>query len=260
MKIQINMKVETNSWFDTMFDLVVGSTDVISKIKQQVAEVQYIPFSIQVMFDNLVLEDERRVSDYGIAEGATLHLSVDASKEILIQQLSNLLSTREMSCDELGLLYCYKYGVKANQALKILGCSGRLLDFIQEQKGFSWENGRVALAQNDKKNEAVSGGGDAKSQECLRDGGAEALASKMLEPAGCEASYVVAGTSQTQSTQDLPSNQAYMDLHDQIYSSHFCVKVARVLDEIVRYLSTCAFFEHRSHCERWFCRKRHHYC
>jgi len=45
-----------------------------------------------------------------------------------------------------------------------------------------------------------------------------------------------------------------------IYSSNFCVKVARVLDEIVRYLSTCVFLEHRSHCKRWFCQKRHHFC
>lgn len=49
-----------------------------------------------------------------------IKIVVDASEEKVAEQLESLLSFRELSFDELGLLYCYKHGVSPLQVLKVL--------------------------------------------------------------------------------------------------------------------------------------------
>ena len=43
-----------------------------------------------------------------------------------MKQLTELLKSRDLTCDELGLLYCYKHGVSTNQALKTIGIDAKL--------------------------------------------------------------------------------------------------------------------------------------
>jgi hypothetical protein len=67
----------------------------------------------------------------------------------LAQQLSGLLQARDLSADELGLLYCYKYGASVKQALKLLGFEGKLDDFVAKQKILTMNNGCVAAVRED---------------------------------------------------------------------------------------------------------------
>merc|ERR1740115_670953 len=60
-----------------------------------------------------------------------------------------MLQARDLSADELGLLYCYKYGLSITQALKIVGHDGKFQDFLTKQKLFLVENGRVTLVRED---------------------------------------------------------------------------------------------------------------
>ena len=42
-----------------------------------------------------------------------------------MRQLTDLLAARDLTTDELGLLYCYKHGVSTNQALKTIGSEAK---------------------------------------------------------------------------------------------------------------------------------------
>merc|ERR1719408_1140594 len=103
------------------------------------------------MLNGAILEKEKTLADYGVQESSSLDFVIQASEASLVQQLIELLQARDLTCDELGLLYCYKHGVSINQALKTVGHTEKFQDFIKKQKGLLVENGRVALIREDTK-------------------------------------------------------------------------------------------------------------
>jgi len=150
MKIQIILKNKANADANSNFQLVVGSDDTILGTKDRIAALQPIPFSDQdLKLDGKVLLDGKRLCDYDIKEGSSLDFEVKASEATLAQQLNELLQARDLSSDELGLLYCYKHGVSITQSLNLIGHEGKLVDFLQKQKAICIENGRVALKRED---------------------------------------------------------------------------------------------------------------
>jgi len=152
MKVQVNLKVASmKETIDTTpSDLMINEGDTVSCVKERFASAQLIPFPKQeLVFDGEVLQDGRRLFDCGIKDGNSLDFVVKASDATLVQQLTELLQARDMSTDELGLMYCYKQGVSVNQALKILGHNEKFVDFLKHTKGFMVENGRVSLVRED---------------------------------------------------------------------------------------------------------------
>jgi len=150
MKVQMNLKIKANSSENSTFDLVVGAADTVSAIKERVTALQLIPFTEQdLKLDGEVLADGKRLSDCGVKEGSSLEFEVKASESSLVRQLGDLLQARDLSTNELGMLYCYKHGVHINLAMKMIGHEGKLADFLQKQKGLSLDNGRVALKRED---------------------------------------------------------------------------------------------------------------
>mmetsp|Transcript_46646 Transcript_46646/g.107770 ORF Transcript_46646/g.107770 Transcript_46646/m.107770 type:complete len:539 (+) Transcript_46646:133-1749(+) len=146
MKVQISIKVEPNPSAHCTLELVVPISDTVADIKKRVASSQSIPFPIQdIVLDGEVLDDKLQAADCGIKDLSSLDLVVKASSMSLVQQLSELLQTRDLSCDELSLLYCYKFGTSVAQALKMLGYDMTLKDFIKTQKEFQLENNIVTL-------------------------------------------------------------------------------------------------------------------
>merc|ERR550514_1624902 len=91
------------------------------------------------------------MADYNIQDSSSLDFVIKATEDSLVQQLSGLLQSRDLTSDELGLLYCYKHGVSINQALKTIGFTEKFPEFIKKQKQFLIENGRVSLIRNDTK-------------------------------------------------------------------------------------------------------------
>merc|ERR1719261_189611 len=101
------------------------------------------------MLNGAILEKEKTLADYGVQECMSFDFVIQASEASLVNQLTELLQARDLTCDELGLLYCYKHGVSINQALKTVGHSEKFHEFVKKQKEFMVENGRVALIRKD---------------------------------------------------------------------------------------------------------------
>merc|ERR1719235_3159707 len=101
------------------------------------------------MLNGAILEKEKTLADYGIQESMSFDFVIQASQENLVKQLSELLQARDLTCDELGLLYCYKHGVSINQALKTVGHSEKFHEFVKTRKEFAVDNGRVTLVRSD---------------------------------------------------------------------------------------------------------------
>merc|ERR1719456_738071 len=95
------------------------------------------------------MEAEKKLSEYGVMAGSELEFVLEATEKSVVKQLSELLQSRDLTCDELGLLYCYKHGVSTNQALKTLGVEQKLADFVKDQKEFVVEGKKVSLVRND---------------------------------------------------------------------------------------------------------------
>merc|ERR1719463_106848 len=103
------------------------------------------------MLNGEKLDGTKTLADYDVEDSNSFDFVINATEDSLAQQLSELLQARDLTSDELGLLYCYKHGVSINQALKTIGYTEKFPDFIKKQKQMLIENGRVSLIRNDTK-------------------------------------------------------------------------------------------------------------
>merc|ERR1719316_1007809 len=103
------------------------------------------------MLNGAVLEKEKTLADYGVQECMSFDFVIQASEASLVNQLTELLQARDLTCDELGLLYCYKHGVSINQALKTVGHPEKFHDFLQGQKSLLVRDGLVSLVREETK-------------------------------------------------------------------------------------------------------------
>jgi len=153
MKVQINMKFASKiEASPTTFSLTVSPADTVLAIKERIASAHMIAFPDQdLLLNGEVLADEQKACDCGVKEGLSLDFVVKASEGSLVKQLAELLQARDLSCDELGLLYCYKNGISVKQALLAVGHEGKFEEFMKQQKAFLIENGRATLVREDTK-------------------------------------------------------------------------------------------------------------
>lgn len=154
-----------------------------------------------------------------------------ASQASLTAQLGELLQTRSLSCDELGLLYCYKHGVSINQALQTVDYDGKFADFMLQEKKFVIENGRATLACDHA--QATPDTIPAEVQQppsCKRNAGPPAA------PAPPQAQVDV-----QQVVQPETDAQSYVDLHNKISSRSFNSKVAQALNSVVEIVLSAVF-------------------
>jgi len=152
MKVQVNLKVASQTKANSNFDLTVNAEETVQSVKDRIAASQLIAFPDQdLVLDGKVLDDTKTLADYDVQDSNCLDFVIKATEDSLAQQLAGLLQARDLSTDELGLLYCYKHGVSINQALKTIGCTEKFPDFIKKQKQLFTENGRVSLVRSDTK-------------------------------------------------------------------------------------------------------------
>merc|ERR1719230_1343177 len=95
------------------------------------------------------MAEQKKLSEYGVTVGGELDFVLEATEKSVVKQLSELLQSRDLTCDGLGLLWCYKHGVSTNQALKTIGIDMKLADFVKEQKAFVVEGKKVSLVRSD---------------------------------------------------------------------------------------------------------------
>lgn len=150
MQIRVTMNCKANAEVNSILDLVVRPNETVASVKEKVAGSQLVPFPEQELkLAGVVLADDSQLSACGVQEGSSLLFEVKATDASLAQQLCDLLQTRDLSADELGLLYCYKHGASIKQALLFIGFGGKLQDFIGTQKSLSMENGSVKVVKGD---------------------------------------------------------------------------------------------------------------
>jgi len=148
----VNLKVASQTKANSNFDLTVNAEETVQSVKDRIAASQLIAFPDQdLVLDGKVLDDTKTLADYDVQDSNCLDFVIKATEDSLAQQLAGLLQARDLSTDELGLLYCYKHGVSINQALKTIGCTEKFPDFIKKQKQLFSENGRVSLVRSDTK-------------------------------------------------------------------------------------------------------------
>jgi len=149
MKVQVCLKTAEKD-ATSKFEVHVSSTDTVESVKEKVAASQLIAFpEHKLMFKGEKMEEGKTMSDYGIQESSALDFVLEATEESIVKQLKELLKTRDLTSDELGLLYCYKHGVSTNQALKTIGIDAKLGDFIKGRKEFVLEGAKISMVRDD---------------------------------------------------------------------------------------------------------------
>jgi len=150
MKIKVTLNIKTNSEASITFDLVARPFDTVQAIKEKIAGAQQIPFPDQeLLFDGVALANESKLATCGIREASCVSFKVKATETTLAQQFSELLQARDLTPDEIGMMYCYKHGVSISQAFSILGFEGKLPDFVSKQKCLTMANGSLTLVSTD---------------------------------------------------------------------------------------------------------------
>jgi len=127
--------------FDT--DVAVGSS--VKTFMENLAAVKLVPFPDQY----LVLHGERLDSDHKIENNfCEIDFVVRACEADVVSQVEDLLQARQLTVDELGLLYVYKHGVSIQQALRIVGVTVTFQEFLLDcPERFALEGGKVNLSK-----------------------------------------------------------------------------------------------------------------
>merc|ERR1719379_2330698 len=119
-------------------------------VKDKVAASQLIAFpEHHLAVKGEKMAEQKTMGDCGVTEASAVEFVLEATEDSVVTQLKDLLKSRDLTVDELGLLYCYKHGVSTNQALKTIGIDMKLADFVKEQKAFVVEGKKVSLVRSD---------------------------------------------------------------------------------------------------------------
>lgn len=149
MQVQVNLKTVGNG-MTSKFEMSVNAAESVGSVKEKVAASQLIAFpEHHLSMKGEKMEEKKTLSEYGVSAGCELEFVLEATEKSVVKQLSELLQSRDLTCDELGLLYCYKHGVSTNQALKTIGIDQKLSDFVKEQKEFVVEGKKVSVVRSD---------------------------------------------------------------------------------------------------------------
>lgn len=252
MKVQVTLSFKANSRASSSIDIIVSPFETVATLKKKVADAQLISCHDQELyFDGKILENDSKLAKHGVREGCLLKLVVQATEKALVQQLSELLQTRDLSADELGLLYCYKHGASISQALKLLGFQGKVESFIGEQKSLSMNGDSVTLVREDSKLKPAVHGGDSLRTPPLALAIGTPPGLGVDAPPGLGPAFPPGlGAAPPGLAKPLESDgnfavdaQQYVDLHNAIYSRTFSSKMKDSLNDLVVAISDASFLE-----------------
>jgi hypothetical protein len=154
MKVKVSVKVATNLNSQVVgqtVDLFAKEGDSVQALKAKIMESQMIAFREQdLILNGKILAEAKSLTECGISDGTEVELSVRTSEESLVDSLQELLQARDLSLEELCLLYCYKHGVSINQVLQSIGTQERFSNFVSRHSVFSCKAGRISLSKDAK--------------------------------------------------------------------------------------------------------------
>lgn len=183
-----------------------------------------------LILNGKILSEAKSLTECGISDGTEVELSVRTSEESLVESLQELLQARDLSLEELCLLYCYKHGVSINQVLQSIGTQERFSNFVSRHSVFACKAGRISLSK------------DAKTS--VKDDTPPAVPRSMTapppwrnvsKPAATEVSPPVAVDATA------GNSCAYLELHTKISGRAFSSKATQALNEITTTVSEKLF-------------------
>lgn len=235
MKVKVSVKVSTNLNSQVVgqtVDLFAKEGDSVQALKAKIMESQMIAFREQdLILNGQILAEAKSLTECGISDGTEVELSVRTSEESLVDSLQELLQARDLSLEELCLLYCYKHGVSINQVLQSIGTQERFSNFVSRHSVFSCKAGRISLSKDTK---------TALKEE------SQAVATRSVT-----APPPWRNVAKTASTEPSPSTVvvdaaagnscAYLELHTKISGRAFSSKATQALNEITTTVSEKLF-------------------
>jgi len=139
-----SMKIVVEFEDGSSVELTVAQDNTVKKVKEQISTIKLFgSLPLSLYYHECLLErDKKTLLDYEIRENSLIQCRVIITQETLQDQLAEILRVRELSQDELGLLYCYKYGTSLNTALQLVGVSS-LEELTESRKDLIWADGNI---------------------------------------------------------------------------------------------------------------------
>merc|ERR1719440_1059044 len=129
-----------------MTQVSVRSEETARVLLDKVAASQLLAFpESSLCVDGKRAEPSATLASAGVTNGSAVDFVLESTVKSLVAQLRDLVRARALTFDELGLLYCYRYGLSLNQALKTLGITGNLKELVSEHSDFEFSKGKVGL-------------------------------------------------------------------------------------------------------------------
>jgi len=156
MKVKVSVKVASNlkslaekNAGQTTLEMFAKESDSVQMLKTKIMESQMIGFREQdLKMDGKILPEMDSLADCGIQDGTLIEFAVRTSEAGFVSALHELLQDRDLSLEELAMLYCYKHGVSINQVLQSLGIEERFANFVSRHPLFTCKGGRVGISRN----------------------------------------------------------------------------------------------------------------
>jgi len=234
MKVKVSVKVATNLNSQVVgqtVDLFAKEGDSVQALKAKIMESQMIAFREQdLILNGKILSEAKSLTECGISDGTEVELSVRTSEESLVESLQELLQARDLSLEELCLLYCYKHGVSINQVLQSIGTQERFSNFVSRHPVFSCKAGRISLSKD-----AKTSAKDDTQAAIPRSATAPPPWRNVSKPAATESSPPVAVDATA------GNSCAYLELHTKISGRAFSSKATQALNEITATVSEKLF-------------------
>jgi len=235
MKVKVSVKVATNLNSQVVgqtVDLFAKEGDSIQALKAKIMESQMIAFREQdLLLNGEILAETKSLTECGISDGTEVELSVRTSEVSLVDSLQELLQARDLSLEELCLLYCYKHGVSINQVLQSIGTQERFSNFVSRHSVFSCKGGRISLSK------------DSKVSSTKEETQPVAVRSTAPPPWRTAAKAVSADTTAPPPVVETTAGTgcAYLELHTKISGRAFSSKATQALNEITTTVSDKLF-------------------
>lgn len=156
MKVKVSVKVASNlksTEYRTnhLVELQAKEGDSVQTLKSKIMESQMIAFREQdLKWNGKILPESDSLAECGLQDGATVELAVRSTEGGFVSALHELLKERDLSLEELAMLYCYKHGVSINQVLQSLGIEERFANFISRHSLFLCKGGRVSVSRGNR--------------------------------------------------------------------------------------------------------------
>jgi len=232
MKVKVSVKVASNlkcladKNVEQTVELYAKESDSVQALKAKIMESQMIGFREQdLKLNGKILSETESLAECGVQDGALVELAIRSSETGLVSALHELLKERDLSLEELAMLYCYKHGVSINQVLQSLCIEERFANFVSRHSMFTCKGGRVSIVRG-------------RAPPGLSMPLPEKSTSKPLlksQPAPEQAQ-----PNQQQSREDGTADQ-YLELHTKISGRAFSSKATQALNDITATVSEKLF-------------------